>query len=591
MLRPDMTSLARRALCAFALMAVGCGRTPTPIHEPADAGADVEDDAGPDLITETDKLDVLFVLDNTRTAAFAHTALARTIPYFLDRLVNPRCVNGLGQIVDNPPSISDPCSVGVRDFASVKDIHLAVISTSLGGHGADSCSPAHTAFDPLQDDGAHLLTRNDNGGVVPTYDGLGFLVWDPDQRRTPPGDSDIDALEAKLQEMIRGAGDSGCGFESQLESLYRFLIDPDPYERIEIRGGEAVLIGTDDELLAQRASFIRDDSAVLIVLLSDEDDCSTRDGGQYYLSNQSVLGGDPYHLPRARHECETDPDDDCCASCGSPTPTGCPPSPNCALPDFSQAEDPINLRCFDQKRRFGIDFLYPLERYVDGLNERTIADRTGNMSANPLFAGLRSPRMVTLAGVVGVPWQDIANAPSNIAAGFVPTPDIPWERILSDPETGAPPADPLMVPSRDPRTGVHPVDGSDLQPPTAPTPDANPINGHEHTLERQLQYACIYRLETPVTCTTTACECFAPDELSTNVVCQQDTGAYTMTQRYGRATPATRPLRLLQMIGPQAVVASICTEPVFQSQQAAFGYKPAADAMMRALRNSLVRAE
>jgi hypothetical protein len=576
---------------ATSVPTTGCGRTPGEIHDPPEAGTDAETDAGVELITQTDKLDVLFVIDNTRTASFAHPMLSRTIPYFLDRLVNPRCVNGLGQIVDNPGSGSEACRVGLRDFAPVSDIHLAVISTSLGGHGADTCSPETGTFDPQQNDGAHLLARNAAGGVVPTYDGLGFIVWDPDQERTPPGSSDIDSVQAKLQEMIGGVGDRGCGFESQLESFYRFLIEPDPYDHVEVNNNSATLVGTDQVVLSQRADFLRDDSVVLIVLLSDEDDCSTRDGGQFFLSNQSVLEGQPFRMPRARNECQLDPDDPCCASCGQGVPSGCGPSSNCNAGVYDENEDPINLRCFDQKRRFGIDFLQPLDRYLSGLSERTIADRDGNVVPNPLFAGLRSPRMVLLTGVVGVPWQDIANAPTNIAAGFIPTPSIPWERILEDPETGDPPTDPLMIPSRDPRSGTNPVDGNELQPPTATSPTANPINGHEHTLARELQYACTYRLEQPVVCNDTSCECLTLAEIDTNPVCQEDNGNYTSVQHFGRATPATRPLRLLQRLGAQAVVTSICTEPSFQPNAEDFGYKPATDAMMRALRNYLVPFE
>ena len=36
-------------------------------------------------------------------------------------------------------------------------------------------------------------------------------------------------------------------------------------------------------------------------------------------------------------------------------------------------------RCWQQKRRFGIDFLYPVDRYVDALTKTTVADREGNL--------------------------------------------------------------------------------------------------------------------------------------------------------------------------------------------------------------------
>ena len=34
-----------------------------------------------------------------------------------------------------------------------------------------------------------------------------------------------------------------------------------------------------------------------------------------------------------------------------------------------KSRDALNLRCYEQKRRIGIDFLYPVRRYIDALNE------------------------------------------------------------------------------------------------------------------------------------------------------------------------------------------------------------------------------
>src|SRR5262249_47052127 len=156
-------------------------------------------------------------------------------------------------------------------------------------------------------------------------------------------------------------GSAGCGFESQLESIYRFLVDPDPYQSIGVVDGKAVPSGTDAVVLQQRADFLRPDSAVVVMLITDENDCSTREGGAYFYSNELYLpNGNRYHLPRARSECQKSTDDPCCGSCGEQPHPGCPlneADPQCQLPLMGDAEDPINLRCFDQKRRFGIDFL------------------------------------------------------------------------------------------------------------------------------------------------------------------------------------------------------------------------------------------
>lgn len=586
----------RGAVCAgvVASMLAGCaGRSVLEVGV-ADAGADADaapiEDAGAPPVTTSDALDLLLVIDNSRNLEGAHEVLAQTIPYLLDRLVNPPCVNGLGNVVDEPASPSAPCSVGKRDFAPLADFHVGVISTSLGGHGADVCSPQSFSWKPAQNDAAHLLTRAAGGGVVPTHAGQGFLAWDPGQAQSPPGEADLPAMVARLGEIVRGAGSEGCGFESQLESIYRFLADPEPPAEIVVLDGKATPVGVDAVVLQQRADFLRPDSLVAVVLFSDENDCSTREGGQFFLSNQG-LGGDgtSFHLPRSRSECDADPGDPCCASCAQATPAGCSPTPSdpkCQLPPMTEEDgDPINLRCFDQKRRFGIDFLYPVERYVEALTEPTVATRDGQVVPNPLFAAGRSSELVVMAGILGVPWQDVANDPKVLASGYLGATAIDWSLLLPDRETGAPPLDPLMIESVAPRSGVHPPTGLELAPPGSPQALANPINGHERVIAfaNDLQYACIYPLATPSPCFDVTCDCYAEGILD-NPVCQQPDGSFAELRRFGRAVPSTRELEVLRGLGDRAAVASICAAEVVSSAQPAFGYKPAVDALMRALR-------
>src|SRR5262249_23469301 len=150
------------------------------------------------------------------------------IPYLLGRLAHPPCVNGLGNVVATTAGPNDPCPVGERDFPPIEDFHIGVITTSLGGHGADICSDQSKDWNPTQNDDGHLISRS-VGGVVPTYQNEGFLAWDPTHALSPPGESDLDTLTKKERAIVEGAGRQGCGFESQLESIYRFLIDPNPY--------------------------------------------------------------------------------------------------------------------------------------------------------------------------------------------------------------------------------------------------------------------------------------------------------------------------------------------------------------------------
>jgi len=581
-----LTALARSTLLAALALTLlaGCGRTETRADAPPE-----EDDDGPPPVTPpgpATSLDVLFVVDNGFTGGAAQRLLSQAIPYMVDRLVNPRCVNGRGQIVDGPPNLETPCEVGIRDFAPQTDVRFGVISSSIGGHGADSCSPMAPDYDVTQDDGARLLTRADDDSVVPTYEGLGFLAWDPEGRATPPGESNPIEVGNDLRTIVRGVGTAGCSFNAPLEAAYRFLVDPEPPVSIQVVGGSAERQGIDTSLLEQREAFLRPDSAVLVVIVSDRDDCSIREEGQFYLAAQRQLGGMPFNLPPARSECAADPEDACCLSCGEPQ-GNCPPDPNCDGMALPPSQDPISLRCFDQKRRFGIDFNYPLDRYLDGFSEITVQDAVGEVVDNPLFAVGRRPERVMVAALTGVPWPNIAIAPNDLAAGLDPAPEVAWERLLPQ-DDGTPPSDPLMIPSVPPRTGTSPVTEEALAPPEA-APLTNSTNSHEHALPATPQFSCVYPLDPPVNCSGGRCECGVPELQPQNPACQDPmNGQYDQVQRYGRATPAPRLLEFVRDLGPQGILGTLCTGRETAPAAAAFGFKPSVDAMMRSIRRQLV---
>src|SRR5580698_5768992 len=121
-----------------------------------DAGSDAGPvvDAGPPPVVVSDQVDLLFVVDNAPNTDSVHDLLAGTVPYMLGRFAQPACVDGLGNVVATTPGPADPCPVGQREFQPVTDMHVGVISTSLGGHGADICSPAQPGWNPTEDDAA-----------------------------------------------------------------------------------------------------------------------------------------------------------------------------------------------------------------------------------------------------------------------------------------------------------------------------------------------------------------------------------------------------------------------------------------------------
>jgi hypothetical protein len=512
--------------------------------------------------TQIDKADLLFVIDNSASMSDKQQLLADGLRALVKRLLDSQ--------------------------SSIRDMHIGVISSSLGGHGADSCSASSSTWNPTQNDQSRLMaTVRPN---LPSYQDRGFLAWDPDGKNG--GHTSAAALLDDFQQHVMQTGQQGCGFEATLEAWYRFLVDPSPPLRV-VRGAndEAVAEGTDDTLLEQRRAFLRPDSLVAIVMVSDENDCSIVDGGMGWLAAQdaypfTAVPPRTFHLPQATSACSSDPNDACCRSCGStaPTPPGCVPlgaDPACQS-QHDDDSDRLNLRCWEQKRRFGVDFLHPTSRYVDALRSQIIRDRAGNETPNPLLtdtnggtAPPRDPGVVFLIGIVGVPWQDIAtreslNDPTRL--DYQRADHIPWDWIVGDVNQRVLPVDPLMIEQPEPRSGINPALQAPLAPATSLNPEENPINGHEYVaLSRSaipgqveppdLQYACIFDLEPDRDCSAdnSDCDC-RPSELSANKpLCQPPGGGPAGTIQYwGKAYPSLRQLQVLKDVGENGVVVSIC---------------------------------
>ena len=567
------------------------------------------------------RVDILLSIDNSRSMADKQQILSLAMSDLLSGLANPPCLDANGQLV-SAPGPGQPCPAGSsRQYEPVSDIHIGIISSSLGGHGSDAC-PSDAPGKESNNDKGHLLSRIDPSmpGNVPTYNNLGFLAWDPLQQKSPPGDSDPAALATKFSTMLLGVGQIGCGYESQLESVYRFLVDPAPYQDISVDPQTASIVksGVDQTVLDQRKAFLRPDSLLIILSLSDENDCSTKEEGQYYLSNQQKgLNNSPWYLPVARTVCATDPNDACCFSCGQLGPVDangnptCPADPSCTAPGgglkfHDYLTDNINLRCWDQKRRFGIDFLYPTERYVQAFTSPTITDASGQVVANPLFSDLdptddvtaiRDPGLIVFAGIVGVPWQDIAHNPADLKQGFKSAAELAqanasgqttWDIVLGDPAAGVLPLDPFMIESTAMRTGQNPVTGTAL---TTPGGASNPINGSEYTIAKKddLQYACIMPIPEARDCSVGAlasCDCMDPN--NDNPLCEADaaTGVPTL-QTAAKAYPGLRQLGVLKGLHEQAVVGSICAGQITDPQAPDYAYRPVVASLLDRVKGRL----
>ncbi len=643
-------------LTAFALLA-SCSRTglfPAELlpSDPVDrgcSGLSVESVR----FGEIARMDLLFVIDDSSSMADKQALLADAVPKLVERLVNPACIG-----IDDPSlevvpaSAEEPCPTGYRrEFDALTDLHVGIITSSLGTAGGAICPRSEeTSMERGLDDRGRLLGTLPRGRAVASYAGLGFLDWDPKGQHLPPGAADLAGFQRNFAELLETAGESGCGLEAPLEAWYRFLIDPAPYAEARGQDGQTQLIGVDEVVLAQRAQFLRPDSVVTIVMLSDENDCSIRASGLGALTGTRSPPG----MPRSTASCDRDPNGACCRTCANneaAPPRGCASlqnDPACRAGAYLTGEaDPLDLRCFDQLRRFGLDLLYPTARYAVGLKSRKLcpnslygdADcncaaaieraaklgrpappctelQTGAAVDNPLFQNLsdfpafeRDPAQVFLAGIVGVPWQDLATEetlshPTRLE--YLSSTELSrvdarlgvdrWQLIAGDLVTLTPPLDPFMRESIAPRSGTNPITLDPIVPPSPNAPYASPINGHERdSLGRNLQYACIFPLREPRDCTGVGsrCDCAPGESSPSDPVCQPpDGGPAGTTQYYAKAFPGLRELDVLRRHGANSIVASICPKTQVDAD-ASFqvGYRPAVSGLIKRLHCASLNAD
>lgn len=560
----------------------------------------------------SERVDLLFVIDNSSSMADKQAIFKAAIPDLISQMVNPPCKlreDAGGGFAEYDP-IEGCRGVGARLFDPVKDIHIAVVSSSLGPSGTqDSEIPLGCEDVAEENDRAWALGRIRPELAEASYQGWGFLVWDQDGQAMPPGDTDLPTLIQKFQTQVDTVGELGCGFEAPLEAAYRFLSEPDPHEslqRVPCPGSASMEplcvepVGMDMDLLAQRQQFLRPDSVVVVMYLTDENDCSVRASGQGYLALSNT------RLRGATNACDSDPNSECCRPCGAELAASCDadPATNGCADNMADAYEARSLRCFDQQRRFGVNFLRSTDVYVGGFTNPLVADRNGMGQPNALFTDDRGRDKIFVVGIVGVPWQDTSDPEQETANNFdlIEAKSVDWARFL--PTDGNQPTDPFNIEAMAMRSGTHPITGETLGGPGT----WNSINGHDRELlandgvADDLQYSCIFELPEPRNCTgldLVACDCVTEVDPETgeevnyyegNPLCYDaETGTYDQVQRYAKAYPAPRMLQVLKGVScppeasectDQSVVASICPRQLTDPSAPDYGYRPVVRALL-----------
>jgi hypothetical protein len=532
------------------------------------------------------KIDMLFDIDNSASMGDKQQYLIQAIPDLVDGLVNPNCIDNATSAITGKSMQGAGCPAGSNpEFPAVKDMHIGIVSSALGSRLSEIdptgvngvCNDPQQAQMPFQainahmDDKAHLITRSLTGVAPNLVEGTvadaasGFLYWYPVVggmgRNGPPtgpatpigvagmpgvGGAMGTGLEGDFASIVSGVGVFGCGIESQMESWYRFLVQPDPYATLLANPAKpasqqptAEWVGVDSTIIQERHDFLRPDSLVAVVVLSDENDSEI---------DVRSLGGLGYFFMRTTFEpphgtsiCATNAADPGCASCtpGSKDPACVGPNGTVAVYSAPNdwGRDP-NLRHVHMRQKYGIDPQFPVERYFYGLTSALIPNRDGeyppgangysgfgtNMKCtNPLYAaslpqqkdlstaigtatpvsaadamalcnlptGTRTSDKVFFAHIGGVPHQLLHFQAGNPLASTLTAAD--WTRILgTDPEhynyNGI---DPHMYESYTPR--LPPTGGGEglANPPTFDTSMTNalaptgspsttdPVNGRE----------------------------------------------------------------------------------------------------------------
>jgi hypothetical protein len=602
------------------------------------------------------KIDLVLAIDNSSSMADKQQILALAVPDLVAGLVNPSCLDDrTGAAIPSASQPSGPlgkCPSGsTREFPPVLDIHIGLVSSSLGVFGVqgiNGCTEGPLATCPGAnttpgDDHGHLVTRSDacdSSGDVPTYQSQGFLAWDPAQALKPAGIAEVGAigpggfgtgtgLEGALHDLVVGDGQSGCGFESQDEAWYRFLVDPSPYGSISFPGQVVHTSGLDDVLLKQRKEFLRPDSLLAIIVVSDETDTSIKESSYY---PDIAATGAP--LPNPRSGCNNGPNDPCCTSCGLPAGKGClDPDPQCAADAPSPMPSATALRAFgliSHKQRFGVEFFYPPSRYVAALKSPTVVDAAGQMVSNPIFTNLdperyaglpvRNPGLVFYAAITGVPWQLIARQKNGVpdlvngvstsdatqVGGFKTSAELSlvdkngdtfWDEIAGDPEHYVAAKSPYMVESIGPRSGTDPITGATLSPPSTPNGagamvGGTLINDHERTIPTpagDIEYACVFPILNDIDCSNPATPGDCANAPADSPLCfpNPNDGMRNTLQKKAKAYPSVKQLAIAHGLGDQGIAASICAKQLTDPTQPDYGYRPSVKAIIDRLKLAL----
>src|SRR5439155_9484029 len=131
-------ALAGAVVLAFSVLVGSCLDRPVAPATPSVNARIVKDEKQ----ERVSKIDLLFMIDNSSSMADKQQILADAVPDLVKRLVDPVCIDPKTQQTLGNRLPDGSCAMGEPDFEPVKDIHIGIITSSLGGHGSAQCNDA-----------------------------------------------------------------------------------------------------------------------------------------------------------------------------------------------------------------------------------------------------------------------------------------------------------------------------------------------------------------------------------------------------------------------------------------------------------------
>ncbi len=231
-------------------------------------------------VNNVDKVDLLFMIDNSNSMTEEQVSLAAEIPVMIRILAS----GDFTQDGDN----DDP-----EDFDPVRDLNVGVITSDMGTGGFTVPTCARSDFG---DDGIlRTQGRTDMTGCSATYPNI--LNFRTDSGVTP------DAF-ARDVTCVANMGTGGCGFEQQLEAILKAVTPTGPQTWTR---SDFIPVGTSGaphglhrpffRMSSPHGNvandgFVRDNSVLAIIPLTDEEDCSAHDPELFNPSSPTYSGTD-----------------------------------------------------------------------------------------------------------------------------------------------------------------------------------------------------------------------------------------------------------------------------------------------------------